>query len=102
MRKVPQDAKAQYAGVQWVQLAETKECKAPDAEPFDEALVEVRRDHEPAQHEKEVDKQITVLQQRDIGKVAAGLSSEMIAPQGRRRFPASCRARPFPLIHAQP
>src|SRR5436309_15540355 len=104
IRELMQNENAQHGDVQWVQPAETKQCKTPDAESFDKTLLVVRRDDEPAQHEKEVDKQITVPQQRDIGKVAVGPSSEMIERHEARRDPAPAveHIKAFPLIHAQP
>src|SRR3989449_10240595 len=38
MRKLLQNANAQHEDVQWIQPAETKQRKTPDAESFDEAL----------------------------------------------------------------
>src|SRR2546422_11375673 len=38
MRKLLQNANAQRENVQWIQPAETKQRKTPDAESFDEAL----------------------------------------------------------------
>src|SRR5213592_2843808 len=100
IRKLMQNENAQHGDVQWVQPAETKQCKTPDAESFDKTLLVVRRDDEPAQHEKEVDKQITVPQQRDIGKVAVGLSSEMSSTLNR--FPSFMRRHAAFIYGFQP
>src|SRR5438270_10431529 len=70
MRQAQEDERDQDGEVQRVYPPEAQQCKTPSAESLGKALLVICRDDEPAQHEKEVDEEVTVRNQSQLVQVA--------------------------------